>query len=263
MVRDENPRMNFWEHLDELLTRLRIIFVAVIVSGVLIGFWPADPRGFLDPTGLYQPIISVVMIKMRGDLLPIGAKLIAGGLMDTAYVYIYLSFLIGIVVSSPIIGYELAAFVSPALYERERKYISRFMFAFLGLFAFGVIMAYFLILPVTFRIILWFIASGGAEPLINIQDFYSMIITLMIGSGLLYTLPVLVVLLVQVGILPADFIAGKRKMMYVAFLVVTAVITPDPTIITDVIIMVPFIVIFETAIVIAKRIGKQRLETSQ
>jgi sec-independent protein translocase protein TatC len=120
-----------------------------------------------------------------------------------------------------------------------------------------------LILPVTFRIILWFIASGGAEPLINIQDFYSMIITLMIGSGILYTMPVLVVLLVQVGILPANFMAGKRKMMYVAFLVGTAVITPDPTIITDVIIMVPFIVIFETAMVIAKRIGKQRLETSQ
>ena len=263
MVRDEHQRMHFWDHLDELLTRLRIIFIAVIVSGLLIGFWPVDPRGFLDPTGLYQPIISVVMIKMRTDLLPIGAKLIAGGLMDTAYVYIYLSFLIGIVVSSPVIGYELAAFASPALYERERKYISRFMFAFLGLFAFGVIMAYFLILPVTFRIILWFIASGGAEPLINIQDFYTMIITLMIGSGLLYTLPVLVVLLVQVGILPADFVAGKRKMMYVAFLVVTAVITPDPTIITDVIIMLPFIVIFETAMVITKRVGKQRLETSQ
>jgi len=255
-------RMGFWEHLDELLSRLRIIFITVIASGLLIGFWPADPRGFLDPTGLYQPIISVIMLKMRSDLLPGGARLIAGGLMDTAYVYITLSFLIGIVVSSPIIGYQLYAFVNPALYVNERKHISRFMFAFLALFAFGVALAYYLILPVTFRIIVWFITSGGAEPLINIQDFYNMIISLMIGSGLMYTTPVFIVLLVQAGILPANFITGKRKMMYVGFLVVTAVITPDPTIITDVIIMLPFVVVFEMAVLAAKRVERNRAKTS-
>jgi len=254
----KEKRMTFWEHLDELLSRLRIVFVTVIVSGLLIGFWPADPKGFLDPSGLYRPIISVIMLSMRNELLPAGAKLIAGGLMDTAYVYITLSFLIGVVVSSPIIGYEIYAFMNPALYPTERKHILRFMTAFLVLFAFGVFIAYELILPLTFRIIIWFITSGGAEPLINIQDFYNMIITLMIGSGLMYTTPVFMVLLVQVGILPADFMAGKRKIMYVAFLVVTAIITPDPTIITDVIILVPFIAIFEVAIFVAKRVEKNR-----
>ena len=249
--------MSFWEHLDELLSRLRIIFIAVLTSGLAIGFWPVDPRGFLDPTGLYQPIISVIMQRMRNDLLPSGARLIAGGLMDTAYVYITLSFLIGIIVSSPIIGYELFAFVNPALYPSERKYISRFMIAFLGLFTFGIVMAYALIVPLTLRIVIWFITSGGAEPLINIQEFYNMIITLMAGAGLLYTAPVFLVLLTQVGILPADFVAGKRKMLYVAFLVVTAVITPDPTIITDVIILVPFFVIFEVAVVASRKIQKR------
>jgi sec-independent protein translocase protein TatC len=250
--------MTFWEHLDELLSRLRVIFIAVIVSGLLIGFWPADPKGFLDPSGLYQPIISVIMLRIRAELLPEGAKLIAGGLMDTAYVYITLSFLIGVVVSSPIIGYELFAFINPALYPSERKHIFKFLSAFLGLFAFGVVVAYKLILPLTFRIIIWFITSGGAEPLINIQDFYNMIITLIIGSGLMYTAPVFMVLLVQVGILQPDFMAGKRKIMYVAFLVVTAIITPDPTIITDVIILVPFLAIFELGILAAKRIERRR-----
>jgi len=255
--------MGFWDHLDELLSRLRIIIVAVLASGLLIGFWPADPKGFLDPTGLYKPVISVIMQKMKSDLLPSGATLIAGGLTDTITVYMYLSFLIGIMVSTPIIGYELAAFISPALYPHEKKHIELFMFAFLGLFAFGILMAYFLILPVTFRIVIWFIASGGAEPFINIQDFYSMIITLMIGSGLLYTAPVFLVLLVKVGILPTDFISGKRKMMYVAFLAVTAVVTPDPTIISDLIIMIPFIVIFETAVLIAKRVERGKAEKAR
>jgi sec-independent protein translocase protein TatC len=104
--------------------------------------------------------------------------------------------------------------------------------------------------------------SGGAEPLINIQDFYNMIITLMIGSGLLYTMPVFIVLLVQAGILPTNFMTGKRKMMYVGFLVMTAVITPDPTIITDLIIMLPFIIVFEVAVLAAKRVERNRAKVS-
>jgi sec-independent protein translocase protein TatC len=263
MVRDEDQRMNFWDHLDELLTRLRIIFITVIVSGLLIGFWPIDPRGLLDPVGLYQPIISLIMLKMKSDLLPSGATLIAGGLTDTLYVYMFMSLLIGIVFSSPIIGYELYAFLAPALHPHERKHISRFVAAFFALFAFGVAMAYFLILPLTFKILIWFIASGGASPFINIQDFYNMIVVLIIATGSFYTAPVFVVLLVQVGILPSAFIAGKRKIMYLAFLIILTIITPDPTPITAVIIMVPFIVIFEGAVLAAKRIDVKRAKTSQ
>jgi sec-independent protein translocase protein TatC len=250
--------MSFWDHLDEFLGRMRIIFITVIVSGLFIGFFPANPRGLLDPSGTYEPIIAVIMHRIRYDLLPSEAALIAGGLMDTAYVYVALAFLIGIAVSSPLIAYQIFAFVTPALYPSERKHISKFVFGFLVLFVFGIIVAYLAILPLTMRIILWFIESGGAEPLINIKDFYAMVITLIIGSGLLYTVPVILVLLVQVGILPANFIEGKRKVVYVAILVVTAVITPDPTIVTDIIILVPFVILFESAVLVAKRVGKNR-----
>ncbi len=250
--------MSFWEHLDEFLARMRIIFITVIVSGLFIGFFPANPRGLLDPAGGYEPIIAVIMHRIRFDLLPSEAALIAGGLMDTAYVYVALAFLIGVAVSSPLIGYQIFAFVTPALYPKEKKHIGKFLAAFLLLFIFGIVIAYLAILPLTMRIILWFIESGGAEPLINIKDFYAMVITLIIGSGLLYTVPVLLILLVQIGILPADFIEGKRKIIYVAILVITAVITPDPTIVTDIIILVPFLLLFETSVLIAKRVERNK-----
>ncbi len=254
----ERERMNFWDHLDEFLSRMRIVFITVIVSGLFIGFFPANPKGLLDPSGIYEPIISVIMHRIRYDILPSEATLIAGGLMDTAYIYVALAFLIGIAVSSPLIAYQLFAFITPALYPSEKKHISKFVAGFMVLFVFGIVMAYLAILPLTMRIILWFIKSGGAEPLINIKDFYAMVITLTIGSGLLYTVPVFLVLLVQVGILPANFIEGKRKIVYVAILVVTAVITPDPTIVTDIIILVPFIILFESAVLVAKRVGKNK-----
>ncbi|MGQ9542670.1 MAG: twin-arginine translocase subunit TatC [Candidatus Bathyarchaeia archaeon] len=255
---DQEKRMTFWEHLDELLSRLKIIFISVITSGLIIGFWPVDPRGFLEFPMLYQPIISIILQKMKSDLLPSGTSLIAGGLMDTAYIYIMMAFLIGFVVSSPIIGYELYAFINPALYPSERRMIARFLLPFLGLFIFGVVMAYLLILPLTFKIIVWFIVTAGALPLINIKDFYMMIITLLIGSGLLYTVPLFLVTLVQVGILSSRNLTENRKLLYVGFLVLTAVITPDPTIITDLIILLPFITIFESAIFAAKRVEKNR-----
>jgi sec-independent protein translocase protein TatC len=241
--------MNFWDHLDEFLSRMRIVFITVIVSGLFIGFFPANPKGLLDPSGTYEPIIAVIMHRITYDILPSEATLIAGGLMDTAYIYVALAFLIGIAVSSPLIAYQLFA---------EKKHISKFVAGFMVLFVFGIVMAYLAIMPLTMRIILWFIKSGGAEPLINIKDFYAMVITLTIGSGFLYTIPVFLVLLVQVGILPANFIEGKRKIVYVAILVVTAVITPDPTIVTDIIILVPFIILFETAVLVAKRVGKNK-----
>ena len=121
-------------------------------------------------------------------------------------------------------------------------------------------MAYFLIIPITFKILIWFITSGGAVPFIGIRDFYYWILTLMLASGIFYTVPVFIVLLVQFGIIPAEYLSGKRKIMvYVVLLIILTIITPDPTPITATIIMIPFIAIFEGAALAARRIEKGRM----
>ncbi len=257
--------MSIWEHLDELLSRLRIILLSVVLSGLLVGFFPTNldeilrSFDFSSSTILsYTPLISIIMNRMKRDLLPSSVQLIAGGLMDTAYIYLIMSFLIGALVSSPLIAYELYAFFNPALLSSEKKWLGRFIFSFITLLVFGITLGYTLILPITFRIILWFISSAGALPLINIKDFYMMVITLIVGSGFLYTVPIFLVILAQKGIITSEHLTSNRKLFYVGFLVVIAVITPDPTIITDVIIMVPFIVVFELAIFFAKRVEKPR-----
>jgi sec-independent protein translocase protein TatC len=248
-----------WEHLTELGKRVKVIVVALLLASS-IGFLPADPRGFLDPISHYQPIISWVMLRIKHDFLPSGATLIAAGLVDTIFVYMYLTLLIGVVLSSPIIGYELYAYIKPALYPHERKYLLTFTGTFVGLFVLGILMAYFLIVPLTFKILIWFITSGGAVPFIGIRDFYYWILTLLLASGIFYTVPVFVVLLVQFGIIPARFVTGRRKIIYVALLIILTIITPDPTPITATIIMIPFIVIFEGAALAARRIEEGSLK---
>jgi sec-independent protein translocase protein TatC len=256
----EGKAMTMWEHVTELANRVKVMIMALLVT-CSIGFLPTDPRGFFDPINHYQPIVSLMMLKIRHDFLPSGATLIASGLVDTIFVYMYLTLLIGVVLASPIIAYELYAYVSPALYAHERKYLLTFTGSFVGLFVVGVLMAYFLIIPITFKILMWFITSGGAAPFIGIRDFYYWVLTLMLASGIFYTVPVFILLLVQFGFIPAECLSGKRKMMvYVALLIILIIITPDPTPITAIIIMIPFIGIFEGAALAARRIEKGRRE---
>jgi len=246
------------EHLMELANRLKIVVIALLVT-CSVGFLPSDPRGFLDPINNYHPIISLMMLKIRHDFLPAGATLIASGLVDTIFVYMYLTLLIGVVLSSPIIAYELYMYIKPALYPHERKHLLAYTGSFIGLFVLGLIMAYFLIIPLTFKILVWFINSGGAVPFIGIRDFYNWVLTLLLASGIFYTLPVFIVMLVQYGIIPAQSLAGKKKLMiYFALFIILNIITPDPTPITATIILIPFIVIFEVAALAAKRIDEGR-----
>lgn len=246
------------EHLSELLNRLKIVILALGLA-CSVGFLPADLHGFSDPLHQYKPLVSLMMQKMRHDFLPSTATLIAGGLVDTLFVYMFMSLLVGVVLASPVIAYELYAFVAPALYPNERKYVGRFILCFVGLFVLGLAMAYFLIIPLTFQILIWFITSAGAVPFIQIRDFYNWVLTLLLASGIFYTIPVFVVLLVQFGIIPAKLLSGKGKILsYAALFMIIFIFGPDPTPLTATIVMIPFSMIFEVAAYASRRIERNR-----
>jgi sec-independent protein translocase protein TatC len=253
--------MTVWEHLSEFANRLKIVIIVFAVTSS-IGFLPADIQGFLDPLHGYRPLVSLLMLRMKHDFLPSNATLIALGLVDTLFVYMYLTLLIGVVLASPVIAYEIYAYVKPALYPNELKYISWFMGSFIGLFTLGLAMAYFMIIPITFQILVWFMTSGGAVPFIAIKDFYNWILMLLLVSGIFYTVPVFVVLLVQFGVFSAKVISGKTKIaIYLGLEMIIWTFGPDPTPVTATIIMVPFAVIFEVALFAARRIERKRPTT--
>lgn len=254
--------MTIWDHIGEFANRLKIMIIAFALASS-IGFLPADIQGYSDPLHGYRPLVSLLMVRMKHDFLPSNATLIASGLVDTLFVYMYLTLLIGVVLASPVIGYEIYAFIKPALYANERKYLLRFMGSFIGLFALGLVIAYFVIIPITFQILVWFIVSGGATPFIGIKDFYNWILVLLTASGIFYTVPVFVVLLVQFGVFSAKVISGKTKIfIYFGLYMIIWTFGPDPTPITATIIMVPFAVIFEVALFVARRIDRNRPITS-
>jgi sec-independent protein translocase protein TatC len=246
------------DHVSELWKRLKIIIVVLAIT-CSIGFLPASVQGYSDPLHQYRPIAALLMQKMKHDFLPSNAVLIASGLVDTLFVYMYLTLLIGIVLASPVIAYELYAFVKPALYPEERKYLVWFTGSFVALFVLGLAMAYFIVIPITFQILVWFITSGGAEPLIGIKDFYNWILTLLLASGFFYTIPIFIVLLVQFAIVPAKILSGKGKLaVHLGLWMFIWIFGPDPTPFTATVIMIPFALIFEVAGYASRRIEKSR-----
>jgi len=250
--------MSFWEHADELIRRFKIVLVALIAC-TSIGWLPTSIAGLTNPIGGYQPLLSLVMLHVKAVFLPTQATLIAGGMADTVYAMAYLSIILGVLFASPVVLYEVVAFVKPALYENEKKVIGYYMGAFIGCLALGAVMAYFLIIPMSFRILIYFTLQGGAAPFIFIKDFYNWIYTLFALCGIFYTVPVFIILLVQIGVLPIRFLRGRNKVIaYVVILMVFWIFGPDPTPITGAIMMAPFIAVFETATFIAKRIDSSR-----
>jgi sec-independent protein translocase protein TatC len=232
--------------------------IIVFAAASSIGFLPANLQE-ISSFRSYTPLVSLLMQKMKHDFLPSNATLIASGLVDTLFVYMYLTLLIGLVISSPVFAYEIYAYIKPALYPNERKYLLWFMLSFVGLFILGLAMAYFLIIPITFQILIWFIVSGGAAPFIGIKDFYNWILTLLAVSGIFYTVPVFVVLLVQFKIFSAKVISGKTKIfLYLGLWMLIWTFGPDPTPVLATIMVLPFAAVFEVALFVAKRIERNR-----
>ncbi|MGA3059083.1 MAG: twin-arginine translocase subunit TatC [Candidatus Bathyarchaeia archaeon] len=250
--------LSFWQHIDELVRRFKVVLVTLIIT-ISIGWLPTSISGVTNPFGAYQPFLSLIMLRIKADFLPVQATLIAGGMADTVFVMAYLSVIIGLLLASPVIFYEVIAFVKPALYANEKKVLGYYLGSFIGTLALGATMAFFLIIPISFRILIYFTMQSGTTPLFFIKDFYNWIFTLFIICGIFYTIPVFIVLLVHIGVFPMKFLRGRNKIItYVAILLIFWIFGPDPTPITGLIMLAPFVFVFETATFFAGRIDRSR-----
>ena len=254
----KNLISGFWSHIDELVRRFKVVLIAMIIA-TTVGWLPTNIAGLTNPIGGYQPLLSLVMLRVKADFLPHQATLIAGGLGDTVFIMAYLSIIIGLLFASPVIFYEVIAFIKPALYDNERKNLGYYLGSLIGLLALGAAMAYFLIIPISFRILIYFTMQGGSLPFVFIKDFYTWIFTMFVLCGVFYTIPVFLVMLVHVGVLPMKFLRGRNKIFaYIIILMVFWIFGPDPTPVTGLIMMTPFVFVFETATFFARRIDNTR-----
>jgi sec-independent protein translocase protein TatC len=239
-------RESIWEHVGDLAHCAKVSIISVFVSSLIVSFIPIQ----VNPS--YISLLEFALRKVQADLLPEGATLIASTWIDVLWVYILLALLLGFALASPVVAYEAYKFIAPALYPHEKRYAFWFIFPFILLFTLGSAFSYFLLLPLTYKILIKFVYSAGAAPLFSIMDFFSFTILVTLAVGLMFTFPVFTTLLVKMGVISPSDLASKRKEAIVGLLILTAVITPDTSGVTMIIFFIPLMALYELAILAGK-----------
>jgi len=245
-----------FEHLSELASRLKIVLYSLFITTTIFMVFPANPSFIKNPFAFYDPLISLVLRQVVNDVLPAGVQLIAGEFTAPLEIYLIASVLLGVAVSSPVIAYEVYRYIDPALYPEERKAVYPFVASFTLLFLIGAVFGYKVLAPFMLWAMLPFFRLTGAVAIIYVMDFYSLVFITTLTSGFSFTMPVFFVLLVRFGIIKTSYVTTRRRYIYAALYIITAVITPDGGPIADLALFVPMAILLELAVFFGKRYEK-------
>jgi sec-independent protein translocase protein TatC len=237
----DEKKLPLTSHLQELRKRLILSFIAIGV-GFALCYALAD--------SLFN-ILAAPLLKM----MPPGGSLIFTSVAEAFFTYMKVAFIAGLMLSSPFVLYQIWAFVAPGLYRNEKRYVIPFVLAGSCFFAFGILFAYYVAIPVGFKFLLGY-ATDVIKPMPSMKEYLSFSIKFLLAFGIVFEFPVVLVLLARIGVVRAETLAKKRKYAILLIFVFAAVMTP-PDLISQVLMALPLIGLYELSIVLAKLFGKK------
>ena len=234
-TKKEEKEMTFLEHIEEL--RWRIIYSLIGVGvGALICWIFVD---YLVDDVLLLPA-SRVGLHLQ-NLKPFGQLML----------YFEVAMVGGLILSLPNVFYQLWKFISPALRKNERRYISAIVAFSTLCFLLGIVFAYFIMLPYSLK----FVSQFGSKNITNdfaIDEYMTIILSIMLGAGLVFELPMISFFLTKLGILTPQFMRKYRRHAIVIIFIAAAFLSPGTDPVSQIILAVPLIVLYEISIIISK-----------
>jgi sec-independent protein translocase protein TatC len=225
---DDLARMSLMDHLEELRSRLMWAIITLAVAFFPCWIFVDEIFAFLQ-----QPIIK---------LLPPGKKLAYTGITDPFILYFKVAALAAVFVSSPFILYQFWRFIAPGLYKHERRYLLPFLFFGSFFFLAGGAFAYYVAFPLAAEFLL---KIGGAfEPVITIERFFGFQMTIILGLGLMFELPIVIFVLAAIGLVTPRFLMRNFRWAVVIIFIVAAIITPTSDILNLCVFAVPAILLY-------------------
>lgn len=238
--------MTFWDHLEELRRVLLRCIVVVAVFAVLAFFFKDE-------------VFFVIFAPKSPDFLPsifgksTETQLINTELTRQFVVHMTTSLYVGIIVAAPYIIYELYRFISPGLYENERRYSTPLIITSYVMFMLGLLFSYFILFPITFRFLAGYQVDTQVENLISLESYIDTLIFLSLAMGIIFEIPILSWLLGRLGILHREHMQQYRRHAIVAILVIAAIITPTSDVITLSIVSLPMYLLYELSILLVPK----------
>jgi len=239
---NDADKIPFTAHLEELRDRLVKCFIAVGI-------------GFVASYAFKEKLFQILMHPLV-SVMKSGDKLIFTNLPEAFFTYLKVAFLSGIMLAIPVILYQFWMFVVPGLYDKERRMLLPIVFLSSFFFLGGAMFGYFVVFPFGFSFFLGF-ATDTIQPLPSMKEYLSFSSKLLLAFGLVFELPLIITFLAKLGLVSVDFLKKNRKYAVLLFFVAAAILTP-PDVITQIMMALPLMLLYEISIVGARLFGRQK-----
>jgi sec-independent protein translocase protein TatC len=249
MANSEQPKagMTFWDHLDVLRSSLIRMAVAIVLFAVM---------AFV----LKDELFAIVLAPRSSDFISyrlLGVEafnlhLMNTGLTEQFMIHVRTAMYAGLLAASPYLLYELFRFVSPGLYQHERRYALWIVGAAYVMFIVGTLVNYFMVFPLTVRFLGTYQVSPDVANMLTLQSYIDTLLGMSLVMGVVFELPVVCGLLGRMGLITDRLMSTYRRHAVVAILVVAAIITPTTDIFTLFVVALPIYLLYEVSIFIVR-----------
>lgn len=244
--------LTFWDHLDELRSSLLRMLGVTVLFGII---------AFV----LKDELFAIVLAPRSSDFLTyrlLGVEdfqlhLMNTGLTEQFMIHMRTAMYAGLLVASPYILYELFRFVSPGLYQNERRYAVWIVGAAYLMFLIGTLVNYLVVFPFTVRFLGTYQVSPDVANMLTLQSYVDTLLGMSLVMGVVFELPVVCGLMGKMGLISGHLMAQYRRHAIVAILIVSAIITPTTDAFTLFVVALPIYLLYELSILIVKIITKQ------
>ncbi len=246
----DNPveeKLPLTAHLEELRKRLmRVLIMVGLGFGVCYTFKDWSFK---------------IITKPLVEVLPQNTSLIYTGLPEAFFIHMKIAFFASLFVTSPYTLYQIWKFISPGLYAKEKKYVVPFVLSSTLLFVGGVLFGYFIALPPAFKFFVSF-TTDVLKPMVSFREYLGLTLKFLLAFGLSFEMPVFMFFLTKLGIVNATMLSKQRRYAILIIFIAAAILTPSPDALSQILMAVPLMLLYEVSIVVSKIAGRKRKEAA-
>lgn len=216
--------------------------------------------GFAVSYGFSEKLFELLAYPLKSNM-PAGDRLIYTSLPEMFLVYIKTALVAGLLLAAPYVFYQVYLLVAPGFYQREKKNVILFVLCSTVLFVGGSLFGYFVVFPYGFKFFLAF-SNESLRALPSVKQYFSLSVKMLFAFGFVFELPVAAFFLSRMGLVTADFLKQKRRYAILLIFIIAAFLTP-PDVISQFLMAVPLMILYEFSILIAKIAGKRKKEAEE
>jgi len=233
------PTMGFLDHLEELRKRL-VYSIAAVAVGFFACWWKVER--------IYDVMQRPIMDALKANGM--AEKLVYLNPTEPFNLYLKVAALAGLFLTSPFVLYQVWMFISPGLYRNEKRYVVPFMVSTITLFTSGGYFGYKIVYPAALTFLLS-VGKGQFQPMITISEYTQLFLSIILGMGLIFEMPILIFFLALMGIVSAGFMLKNFRYAILVIFIIAAIVTPTTDILNMCIFAAPMIALYAVSIGVA------------